>query len=107
MSQTHNAGSTLEFDVYDRLRKAMRIGGHTAGTLAVALGVHRNTINNLLSGRTPLDRRTLLSWAVACGVPPTWLESGEMPGEGGPDGGGQVLPSTLSRSYVTELRAVA
>lgn len=77
----------LEFDLLDRLRKAMRISGKDAGDLAVDLGVHRNTIGNYLNGRTPIDRRTVVAWAVCTGVPLEWLETGQTTGpNGGPDG---------------------
>ena len=67
----------LEWDLYDRLHKAMRVRGISTSELADELGVHRNTINNYLGGRSPIDRRTLVAWAFACGVPVRWLESGE------------------------------
>lgn len=69
MSQMHSGGDRLQFDLTDRLHKALRIGGHSATSLAVALEVHRNTVNNYLSGRTAIDRRTIIAWAFACGVP--------------------------------------
>lgn len=91
MSQMHNTGD-LEWDQHDRLQKALRVSGHTAGSLAEALGVHRNTIGNYLSGRTPIDKRTLMAWAMACGVPIAWLETGTVPGRGGGRGPGEGLP---------------
>lgn len=68
--------AALEFDLLDRLRKSMRVSGKDAGDLASDLGVHRNTIGNYLNGKTPLDRRTLVAWAVCTGVPVEWLEHG-------------------------------
>jgi transcriptional regulator with XRE-family HTH domain len=91
MSQMHNGHSALEFDLTDRLRKAMRISGHTNKTLGDALGVHRNSINNYLSGRSPVDRRTLIAWSFACGVPLEWLEKGTAPRPNdGPEGGAEL-----------------
>lgn len=87
MSQMHNGHSALEFDLTDRMRKAMRISGHTNTTLGDALGVHRNSINNYLSGKSPVDRRTLIAWSFACGVPFEWLETGITPRpKNGPEG---------------------
>ena len=80
----------LGWDTLDRLRKAMRVSGHTPGTLADALEVHRNTISNYLSGRVQADRRTLLAWAMATGVPAEWLIDGKTPQPNGP--GGSKLP---------------
>jgi len=52
----------------------------------MTLGVHRNTVGNYLKGRTALDRRTLVTWAVSTGVPLEWLEHGTVspPGPGLP-----------------------
>ena len=95
MTQQNNLGEEamdLRFDLFDRLHKSMRVSGMTTATLGVALGVHRNTISNYLTGRTKMDRRTLISWAFATGVPLGWLENGETPaGPNGPDEG-QTLP---------------
>lgn len=59
------------------MAKAMRVAGKSGSQLADELGVHRNTINNYLHGRSTPDRRTLMAWAMACGVPLEWLERGE------------------------------
>lgn len=67
----------LAFDLFDRLHKSMRVSGHSATSLAQALEVHRNTVNNYLKGKTPMDRRTKIAWAFATGVPVSWLETGE------------------------------
>jgi transcriptional regulator with XRE-family HTH domain len=84
MSQQHEV-QDLAFDLHDRLHKSMRISGHTARTLGQALDVHRNTVSNYLTGRTQVDRRTLIAWAFATGVPVEWLENGALPDQG-PDG---------------------
>jgi transcriptional regulator with XRE-family HTH domain len=110
MSQMHNAHD-LAFDLFDRLHKAMRLSGHTSTTLAAALGVHRNTVSNYLSGRTQLDRRTLIAWSFACGVPLEWLENGTAPRPNdGPEGGAELprldsnqQPSGYAFAQVTPL----
>lgn len=89
MSQQHNYGNVPEWDLHDRLQKALRVRDITPTELAKELGVHRNTINNYLAGRSPIDRRTILAWAMACGVSPVWLEHGSAaipPPSGGNDG---------------------
>lgn len=75
MTQMPN-GAALEFDLLDRLAKSLRVSGKSRDQLAADLGVHRNTIGNYLNGRTPVDRRTLVAWAVTTGVPLEWLEHG-------------------------------
>lgn len=62
MTQMHTT-EELAFDLVDRLHKSLRISGHTSASLGAALGVHRNTVGNYLSGRTPIDKRTLRSAA--------------------------------------------
>lgn len=86
MSEMSTNNPSLEFDLYDRLRKSMRVADKTSTDLARDLGVHRNTIANVLGGRVRVERRTLVAWAVATGVPVAWLEHGVEPNDG-PDGG--------------------
>jgi transcriptional regulator with XRE-family HTH domain len=97
MSQM-SAKSDLAWDLRDRLHKSLRISGLTATAMSVKLELHRNTINNYLSGKTPIDHRTLVAWADAAGVPLVWLEDGvEVPTP--PDGDGVVseLPQQPDR----------
>ena len=95
VSQSTETGhlDALGWDQVDRLNKAVRVSGLTVSRLADALGVHRNTIGNYLSGRTQADKRTLMAWALATGVPYGWLTDGKTPadGPGGPDDGGGVV----------------
>ena len=100
MSQMHDA-EALTFDLLDRLHKSMRVSGHSSGSLGRELGVHRNTISNYLSGRSPMDRRTLISWAFATGVPLVWLE------RGGDTSGPEGDPGVSVTSRYPELSAVA
>lgn len=93
-TQQHIVG--LDWDLQDRLHKAMRYAGLSTSELAEKIGVHRNTIANNLSGRTPVARRTLIAWALACGVPVGWLETGEVPTTSDPDDGlGLDTPRTF------------
>lgn len=103
MSQMHSATTAPQWDLIDRLHKAMRVGGFkTAPPLAAVLGVHRNTINNYLNGHTPPDRRTLIAWSLACHVPLEWLEKGEgaMPT---PPTGGEHGDTEATRTELTAL----
>lgn len=78
MSQMHST-EELTFDLHDRLHKSLRVSGLSSKTLGDRIGVHRNTISNYLAGRTAVDRRTLIAWAFATGVPVEWLEHGTVP----------------------------
>ena len=81
------ARGALSWDLVDRLHKALRVGNITVAQMAAELGVHRNTVGNYLRGTTPPDRRTLITWALACGVPFTWL-AGTQQTPPSPDGPG-------------------
>lgn len=89
MSQMHSSPATLEFDLLDRLAKSLRVSDMKPGDMARALDVHRNTIGNYLSGKSPVDRRTMVAWAFACAPEVTveWLETGETPERPVPNGG--------------------
>ncbi|MGB3370022.1 MAG: helix-turn-helix transcriptional regulator [Rhodococcus sp. (in: high G+C Gram-positive bacteria)] len=60
--------------------------------LADRMGVSRNTIGNAEKGRTKPRKIVLNAWALACGVPVSWLETGnaENPHPDGPDGGSEL-----------------
>lgn len=88
---THEGG--LEWDLRDRLAKSLRVSGMAAVDMAVALGVHRNTVNNYLNGRTPIPRSTLIAWAFVCAPEVTveWLEHGEQAQGPKPPSDGEAL----------------
>jgi transcriptional regulator with XRE-family HTH domain len=78
---------TLALPIKFRLAFALEHAGLTVDDMAAELGCHRNTVLNYLAGRTPVRRPALRSWAMATGVPMSWLE-------GATDS--DVLGSTLS-----------
>lgn len=86
MSQQTQDPGALTFDMADRLRKALRVSGLGPGELADDLGYSRQSISAYLSGRVAPRRPIVIAWALRCGVPVEWLETGVMP-EGRPDGG--------------------
>lgn len=100
----------LAWDLPDRLAKSMRVSGLRSSALGDQLGVSRNTIANYLAGRTAPDRRTLIAWAFATGVPLTWLETGQAQTDN-PPGPGTSYTARDSNPEPTDvctiLRAVA
>jgi transcriptional regulator with XRE-family HTH domain len=82
MSQATQEDVRLRWDLADRLHKALRISGVSNAEMAAALGVHRNTVSNYLRGKK-VDRRTLVTWSITCGVPLQWLQTGEIPEDPG------------------------
>lgn len=72
----------------DRLRKAREMTGLDRADFAELIGVSAKTVLNYENGSTtrvkPLVRR---AWALATGVPSSWLETGEVPPDGAPHEG--------------------
>lgn len=87
----------------DRLHKSLRVSGKDVQGLAAELGVHRNTLSRYLSGRGKPDRRTLIAWALATGVPLRWLETGVFPG---PDDDGGLWAPRGSNPQPTDYRSL-
>jgi transcriptional regulator with XRE-family HTH domain len=71
--------SVPQFDLSDRMRKALTVAHMGVTDMAHFLGVSRNTVGRYTSGRTRPDTRTLRLWAQACDVPFMWLAYGEQP----------------------------
>jgi len=67
-----------EFDLADRMRKALRTSGVGVQEMADYLGVARNTVSTWINGRIVPDTRTLRLWALRTGVSFEWLEHGEV-----------------------------
>jgi transcriptional regulator with XRE-family HTH domain len=65
-----------EFDLADRMRKALRTADIGVQEMADYLGVARNTVSTWINGRISPNRQTVRLWAMRTGVPFEWLESG-------------------------------
>lgn len=70
-----------EFDIVDRLRRAMRISGKEVAELANELEVHPNTVSNWINGRHAPRDYDLKRFASATGFKPEWLRNGTLPPE--------------------------
>ncbi|MSS45898.1 helix-turn-helix transcriptional regulator [Cutibacterium sp. WCA-380-WT-3A] len=81
--------SIPEFDRSDRLRKAREHAGLEQSELASTIGVSRNTVSAAERGVSAPRRHVVMAWAMACGVPVEWIETGRAPhrDDEGPDGG--------------------
>ncbi|WP_353809653.1 helix-turn-helix domain-containing protein [Agromyces sp. SYSU T00194] len=77
----------FEFDLADRIRRALRVSGVGVGEMADELEVSRNTVSNWINGRNAPRRRDLRVIAMRTGMPLEWLENGEAPRPEDPDGG--------------------
>jgi transcriptional regulator with XRE-family HTH domain len=89
-----------EWDVSDRMRKALRHAHLGVQEIASYLDVDRSTVSTWINGRIDPSTQTLRLVALRCGVPYEWLATGrtgteqEGPNDPGPgtfsqfDGGG-------------------
>jgi transcriptional regulator with XRE-family HTH domain len=66
-------GTTPEFNLADRMRKAMRDAGISSSAMAEYLDVSRASVSNWTGGRIEPDTRTLRLWALRTGVSYSWL----------------------------------
>lgn len=80
-------------EVRHRLRIAREFAGLEQDQLAERIGVSRNTVGNAEKGRGKPRKITLNAWALACGVPVSWIETGVV--KQSPDGDD---PSRLGES---------
>jgi transcriptional regulator with XRE-family HTH domain len=67
-----------EWTLHDRLHKAREFAGLTQGQLADRLECGEKTVWRAENTDAPIKRGTVLAWAVACGVDPAWLLTGEV-----------------------------
>lgn len=84
----------LEFDLADRLRRALRVSDVSIQDMADYLGVSRNTVGNWINGHIVPKRAMLISFALRTGFPLEWLETGAAPSPDG-DGAGVARPKGL------------
>lgn len=71
-----------EFDLSDRIRKAMRHAGYDYRGLADRIEVSKSSIGNWVNGATTPRRRDLRLLAEACNVDLEWLMFGYDGGDG-------------------------
>ncbi|MBT1542029.1 helix-turn-helix transcriptional regulator [Curtobacterium flaccumfaciens pv. flaccumfaciens] len=72
----------------DRLRKARETVGMEQQQLADATGLSRTTVGKYERGEVKPRRSGLILWAMATGVPLSWIETGvETQNAPGPDDG--------------------
>lgn len=76
--------ANLQFPLPYRLRLALEISGVDRTDMADYLGVRREAISRLLSGKGSPRKSTLRLWALRTGVPFEWLETGQAPTPSGP-----------------------
>jgi transcriptional regulator with XRE-family HTH domain len=81
-----------EFDLADRMRKALRTAAVGSTEIADYLGVARATVSNWINGHVTPSKQTLRLWALRTGVSFDWLQTGENPHQLDADEGVAMLP---------------
>jgi len=91
MTAAYEHGNVPPIEVRHRLRIAREFAGLEQDQLAEMIGVSRGTIGNAEKGRVKARDITINAWALACGVPRSWIKNGTEP-EDRPDGGPGECP---------------
>lgn len=99
MSTAYDHGTAPEILVRHRLRIAREAAGLEQTELAEIIGTTRTTISATESGRSNPRRILLNAWALATGVPITWILTGAEPRDQ-PDKGSDLglLAPNIGRS---------
>lgn len=96
MSIAPNFDHRFEFDLADRLRRALRVSGVGVQDMAEYLGVGRNTVSTWINGRIVPSRAMLRLFALRTGFPLEWLETGAAPSPDGGNGADECAPRDLN-----------
>ena len=67
------AGDVPEWDLADRMRKALRTAGVGPQEMADYLGVSRQSVGNWISGRVEPSFQTVRLWSIRTGVDLEWV----------------------------------
>lgn len=73
MTSAYEAGGIPEIQVHHRLRIAREWANLEQEELAERMGITRQSVGSAERGRTKPRKITLNAWALACGVPASWL----------------------------------
>ena len=76
MSTSTTVVAIPEWDLADRLAKALRVANMSVQEMADYLDVHRNTVSAWINGRTPPSTQSIRLWAIRTNVPYEWLIEG-------------------------------
>ncbi|ADG96517.1 transcriptional regulator, XRE family [Segniliparus rotundus DSM 44985] len=87
MLAIYDSGTSPEISLKYRLLIARMEAGLEQSQLAERTGISVRTIRNAERGHTSPKQHVIYQWALATGVPATWLLTGQDPNKnGGPDG---------------------
>ena len=98
MTSAYEQGIVPTIEIRHRLRIAREFAGYERDQLADAIEVSRNTIGNAESGRARPRKIMINAWALACGVPVSWIMTGEPSSDHpGPSSGLGIIRTDLLR----------
>lgn len=86
MSTEVSTGTIPDITRGDRMRVSLRHASLGVQEMAAYLDVSRNAVSNWINDRVTPSKQTMRLWALRCGVPLEWLETGQAP-VGGPGPG--------------------
>lgn len=81
-----------EWDMADRLRKALRVADMHVSDMADYLGITRETVGRYINGHAGenVPLQTLRLWSLRTGVPLQWIQTGTV--DDPPNGKGSPAP---------------
>lgn len=100
MTAAFDRGRCPPIELRHRLRIAREWAGYDQGQLADTIGISRNSVGNAETGRVAVRKIVLNAWAMACGVPVTWLITGQPPADNDDPNSGLRIISLDSRRRV-------
>ena len=77
MTSAYETGTVPQIEVRHRLRIAREHAGLEQDQLAELIGISRTTVSNSEKGRSAPRRIVVNAWAMACGVPASWIWTGD------------------------------
>lgn len=106
MTEQPQTSNIPEWDLADRMRKALRYAGIGPGEMADYLDVGGNTVSTWINGRINPSKQTLRLWALRCGVDFNWLCHGDST-PCGPRAGKPVSPGQKGGMMTLSSRPVS
>lgn len=105
MTSAYDQGQIPSFEMRHRLQLAREFAGLDRQELADRMEISRNSVLNAETGRTVPRKIVLNTWAMACGVPVSWIVTGNPPQDGpGPTSGLGII-RTLEVADISKLSA--
>lgn len=107
MTSAYEQGTIPQIEIHHRLRIAREFAGLDQFELAARMEVGRSTVSNSELGKGTPRRTTVNAWALACGVPVTWILTGDAPGNHpGPTSGLGIISTERAARRTANNRSI-